>query len=860
MMRKKVLFIPLLLAAGVLTLGHISAITPYQRLGADPEPESSESSDPESSSEPEPAVTEANHYMPFNNTNFTETGDHGYARLGHIRTQNETTWSGRFNALDSFFTGEGSGVNENESGYFDSVSWYQKKANPYVYFTLAGNSRNYIEVLRKSNNTVLGSINNDQFNGNPMVMNYIEIDTSTLSEDEEVFLRIHDDSYQDDQGGYRFVTFGYCHVNATDKDVSDAIWTHINSLTIAYDAGNVEANYRIRETMNFYLNGKASTDGILLLSDDKNISANENFDNNATFLNNWYRDTTYDFVTWDDNGYHESANINDRYDKGWGSIISNGAQHRHERMPFNKTGSGFFKGYREAPEGTDDVTGFMDTDRSKYRFVSKPFVLSGTGFVSIKMSGHPASLHVLRGNTDLAFIDVKTNSRKGVNTNITTGYNCLTMVRHVINLSAFKGQVIQLAIADVNCNTDYGAANFDELITKYDSNPTFQVDKVVQYDSINNYYLDYYVPKTNSNNGVGVDYTDDVNYNFVSDDSPVNEAYNFLKGYYEKLRSPSSHFDYEYAGENNRDLVAGSYLMMSNSAKVLAGAAEDVRYNFEFSNEWYSHPVDDSNSIYSALSSLIEDYAAVVTINANNGKDDSIVKGAKPAYVLPACPFDAPEGKKFAGWKINNAGELLQPGAPVSVNEDENFELDAIWVDTAQTKMQALTTRATLAYDYVKNGENDYEFSNVKIRYGGLISKALWDELDEESGHTILGYGVMISTESLGETKLNDSNKQYDMFVDASTKAHPSLANASQKEGLIDAANDYYVWSLRLDIAPGYYTTTITAVAYVKTSEGYVYLNQTAFSAKDLANDYIENRGFNVDFEEGAMNHLAHLA
>lgn len=842
-MRKKVLFIPLLLAAGVLTLGHISAVTPYQRLGADPEPESSESSEPESSSEPEvPPTTEANHYMPFA-SNFT-----GYDGFGTTKDVNVTYWDGaRFNALDQFFTGEGR--DEKPTGSFDSSVWYQKKNNPYVYFLWAGNAANTIQVIKQSDGSVLASRTNDQFNENAMVMNYIHIDTSGWEEDNvPVYLRINDNS----ESGYGFNTFGYLHVNATATNVSDAIWTHINSLTTDYKADYNVVHERIEQTLEYYLNGKANAEGILTLSASKNLSANENFEDNTTFLQHWYRQTSYD------EGFG-GVGIN------YASLISDGTQHPHNRMPFNKTGTRFFKGYFEPAYGTDVATGYMSTDGSKYRFISKPFVLSGTGFVSIKMSGHPASLHVMRGRTELAFIDIKTdskvgNERIGNQSNITSGYNCCTMVRHIINLSAFKDQVIQLAIADVNTLGDYGAVNYDELITKYDSNPTFQVDTVVQGDSINNYYLDYYVPKTNSNYGVGVDYKNDAEYDITSDDSPVNEAYNFLKGYYAKLRSPSSHFDYDYAGENNRDLVAGAYLQLSNPAKVLAGGSEDVKYNYAFANDWYSHPVDDSASIYAALSTLIDDYAAVVTINAHNGEDASIIKGAKPDYVMPDCTFEAPEGKKFAGWKVNNAGELLQPGDHISVTEDEDFELDAIWVDTAQTKINALTTRSTLAYDYVKNGENDYTFSNVKIRYGGLMSKALWDELDEESGHNIEGYGVMISTASLGETKLDNSNKQYDLFVDASAKEHPVLANASQKEGLADPENPYYVWNLRLDITDGYYTTIITAVAYVKTSEGYVYFNQTAFSVKDLANDYIENRGFDADFEEGALNHLANLA
>ena len=772
MKTKKILFIPLTLAIGVLTLSVIS-VAKYHKVNAD-DPE------PSSSSEPVAQTTEANHYLPFNDTNFTKDGAHGYARLGTIYASDKTTWSGRFNALDSFFSGESSGIGEGETGYFDSVSWYQKLSNPYVYFTLGANTNNYVEVIRKNGGTVLGSTNNDQFNGNPMVMNYLKINTAGLSENEEVFLRIHDNSGSD----YGFVTFGYLHVNATAKDVSDAIWAHINSLTIGYDAGNNEANYRIRETMNIYLNGKASTDNILLLSDNKNLSVNEDFEDNATFLNHWYRDTTYDWVV--DGGY-SSANINDRYDKGWDSIISYGTQHRHERMPFNKTDNGFFKGYREAPEGTDDVTGFMNTDASKYRFVSKPFVLSGEGFVSIKMSGHPASLHVLRGNTELAFIDIKTNSREGQKNNITTGYNCLTMVRHVINLSAFKGQVIQLAIADVNCVDDYGAVNYDELITKYDNNPLFKVDTVVQFDNINNYYLDFYVPMTNNRYGVGVDYKDDDTYNIESDNTPVKEAYDFLSNYYSSLRAPGNQFNYSKANVVAKANALNAYLDLSSDAKTIVNGSTDIQYDSAWSNDWYANAVNVSSPISTAFSTLLDNYA--------------------------------------------------------------------------QIQIEAAPTKTTLSFSYTGDVEHGFEFTNIKIRFKGALDSSLWAELNTKS--EIKGYGVMISLDSTKDgyigskhfkdeyaAKLaangNDVDAAISALIGTNTKIQNHYKSYADESPFSNGAK--MSWALPQSVSYSSSTTkihvltrTYVAVAYIKTNDGLVFLDEARVSVKDLAQQMFDS-------------------
>ena len=766
-MRRKFL-IPLTFAAGVLVLASLSGVKTYQKVAADPEPD------------PEPATTEANHYMPFNNTNFTETGDHGYARLGVIHPYDFTSWSGRFNALDSFFSGESSGIGENESGYFDSISWHQKKDNPYVYFTLAGNSKNYIEVLRKSNNSVLGSVNNDQFNGNPMVMNYIEIDTSALSENEEVFLRIHDDSYQDEHGGYRFVTFGYCHVNATDKDVSDAIWTHINSLTTEYDAGNNEVHYRIRETMNFYLNGKASTDGILLLSDNKNLSADEDFESNAGFLNNWYRDTTYDHIVWWDNGDIHRDNINDHYYKSWDKLISNGTQHNHERMPFNKTGERFFKGYHEPAYGTDEATGFMDTDASKYRFVTKPFVLSGEGFISVKMSGHTASLHVLRGNTELAFIDNKTNSRAGSNTNITTGYNCLTMVRHVINLSAFKGQVIQIAIADVNCDGDYGAVNFDELITKYDSVPTFKVDTVVQGDSIHNYYPDFYVPMTNSKYGLGIDYKNDEGvYDIHEDNSAVNEAYNYLKSYYSSLRSPSNRFDYSVASGATKVNVVVDYNSLSSAAKTIVGNSKDILYTESWNNDWYVNAVNTASTISSPLAALVNDINAkaksVSALKFNYSEAAGVF-----SYTNSTIRFGAFIKKDL----FDNLGTVEGYGVVVALTSS---------LEGASIKDKYLAKKAQFAAD--ENPENDTV---------AAILDAICD-------------GTNVKKAS-------------------ATGSSPVEADAQQKAFMgIDSSDIYYTWTVRKAVGGDEFNKSFTAVGYIVVDGNIVFLNEMTTSFKALA-------------------------
>ena len=148
-----------------------------------------------------------------------------------------------------------------------------------------------------------------------------------------------------------------------------------------------------------------------------------------------------------------------------------------------------------------------------------------------------------------------------------------------------------------------------------------------------------------------------------------------------------------------------------------------------------------------------------------------------------------------------------------------------------------------------------FAYSNVAMKFGGFMSKALWDDLAKET--TIEGYGVMVAdTEGLSGAKLAAANAQYDLYVPQATKANPSLANANQKG---DLEGDYYIWSLRITMPEGYYKTSLTAVAYIKTISGYIYLQEVSTSIKELANDYLNNRGYNEGDFGGSLSDLANL-
>ena len=229
-----------------------------------------------------------------------------------------------------------------------------------------------------------------------------------------------------------------------------------------------------------------------------------------------------------------------------------------------------------------------------------------------------------------------------------------------------------------------------------------------------------------------------------------------------------------------------------------------------------------------------------------------------------------PEGKEFKCWLVDS--EEVNPGETITLTDDVTItpvfkEMKAI------EELNYRETVSSLSYDYEVLGENSYSFSNVVLRFGGLISKSSWDQLDntfraDEQSRGILGYGILIYTNKLGDfEQLTPSNATYDLFVDTANKEHPNVASDSVKtanhiEGE-DFNNLYYTWNLRVNVAEANFTSDITAVAYVKTAtNGYMYFGQITTSVKKQANEMLLNRGY-ADEDDGSDDYdgsLVYLA
>ena len=103
------------------------------------------------------------------------------------------------------------------------------------------------------------------------------------------------------------------------------------------------------------------------------------------------------------------------------------------------------------------------------------------------------------------------------------------------------------------------------------------------------------------------------------------------------------------------------------------------------------------------LTATWKEEAYTVTLYANDGKGtQQSIEDVFGAYVLPECPFDAPDGQEFDRWAIGSAlGEQKIPGQGINISDDTLVV--ALWKDKAFTvapQNATLTTGAAYVFDY----------------------------------------------------------------------------------------------------------------------------------------------------------------
>ena len=592
-------------------------------------------------------------YIPMEKAFFTNWTDDA----GHFAFADEKYWP----------TYSGYESKEGWQGTLVSRTW--KQHEQYIYFQLGGAKDTDITGDAVHLNIHYGShqssFYNHTFMGNPMMFGYFKIPDAEYqsllesADDFDMYIEIVD--YQ--SSNYAFANFGWLHVNQTESNVMDAMRIFLNNL----ERDSRPSQVRIRKEMLSHFYGN-STLRELFLKTSSNID--ENFESNDLFLKHWYFDWNYyNGSSWD---LHFDRAI------GFDSV----RPEETTNMPFNKTGDGYFKGWYE----NNSVGGFVSGNGPVYRFLSRPFVVSGTGLVSIKMAGR-ASLHVIDTETrqELVWADSLTFNTQGSTANIVeSGFNTVTMVRHYINLEAYLGRSVQLAIADVG-DGDWHALYADELIANYSTYPSFKVDTFTQTNTTvtaYGYLLDKYINSSVYNaetNPGGIKYVlespiNQANENEIVnhvDNSFIKKAHDFLETYYSTLRSPANEFDYDNVGKDTKTEIFGNYTNLDSTTKSIVDGSTDIKYSSTFVEEWWSNPVDVSSTISESISELVSPevtkFEIVFDAHGGSGTMATIEKAENSTYALPDNGFTPPEGYVFAGWTVENDDTIRQPGYQIVV-------------------------------------------------------------------------------------------------------------------------------------------------------------------------------------------------
>lgn len=257
-----------------------------------------------------------------------------------------------------------------------------------------------------------------------------------------------------------------------------------------------------------------------------------------------------------------------------------------------------------------------------------------------------------------------------------------------------------------------------------------------------------------------------------------------------------------------------------------------------------------------------------ITYNINGGKSGNTpnqTASAEQEVVLRDNGFVPQDYHQFKEWntRADGAGAHLQPGTLFEVTG--NITLYAIWEDLVISTAESLNTRSSLAYHYSKDGEGNFTFTNVNVRFGGIIAQNLWNALDQES--IIIGYGELYSTDAfLGANKLKsyyataNSNPNVEIHsyeVTPNPDTMPVLYEDSNYQGVED---DYYVWNIRRSVSDANFKTVYASVAFIITQDdGVIFMEEVRKSVKDLAQDLLDSPNYDNDSLGGSLKHLADL-
>ena len=468
-----------------------------------------------------------------------------------------------FNALGDFYRGE---KNESWTGTIRSIEWVQDEGCPYVTFTLGGNVRDpsYLEIVDADGNNATtdpdGKIVNEYFSdpalSNNMIVRVVKIAEGFYGK--PLHLEIHDNL----GAGWAMVNFGELSPNQTAEEVSATLWQHGfgGQGANAADAPSASSDLAAQE----YIWGKYTDPNndeyAPFMEDARDITATsveEDFES-GELSSLWTVDLNYaenpDGTLYYD--FDRSKAVSDRETVDVASAM----------MPFNQDGTYFLNSWNDM--------GGAAHEAARWRLLSKPFVLTGTGIISAKMGGHNArlSLYAYDGEKpmpDAVPLASMTHEDKGWldNVDCTLGGNNITMRRSYLDASEHVGKTVVLALEDFRTGLDWGHAFFDSISTSVELS-SFPLEIIEQKQDAWEAPREFAVRSVFFGKSAG-ESSEDI--------APIAEASLFLDQYFAKAR-PAGNPTYCELPKEDAIPLQETYEALSPEAKSIVDLSGDYSY------------------------------------------------------------------------------------------------------------------------------------------------------------------------------------------------------------------------------------------------------------------------------------------
>ena len=170
------------------------------------------------------------------------------------------------------------------------------------------------------------------------------------------------------------------------------------------------------------------------------------------------------------NGGFESGNL-----AGW-TVLTDGwsivdgqpagvisaASYWNEALPYNQAGEYHLDGWN---------TGIGEPDPWTIR--STNFVLSGSGFISVRMGGNAASVKVFKADGTLVGYYKQTRFHDEFFPSVGQGGSWADMGTYVMDLSEYLGEELYIELYDEKIDAGWAHSFFDEIVTFYEEAPDY---------------------------------------------------------------------------------------------------------------------------------------------------------------------------------------------------------------------------------------------------------------------------------------------------------------------------------------------------------------------------------------------------